>query len=438
MGRSYDSFAVDFQTNGMYNGQFLFTDPVEHDFIIGAKMPQIEVGDGKLNWALQALLATHQADSKQIVKWNTEDGGAGNSTDYFGYSTDVWYRTGNFDGVKNIAANAQVGYKAETFGVNLEYRMRGAQASMLYVRENHDDATFDLSDQLGVLNSQRIGFNGWVKPVEGLQIDLGVTAEMPLEQINPDNEFAVAYNSSTEGRQSWYGDRFAGDNDPLYEIESGAELKFTPAVSYSLEDAGVTFGVYGDLYYNAYNYFEKIAYDDSHIRYDANEGRNKYGCSDSQFRLKFAGASANVKFDNDIIKGLNVYYGLDMSNKVRFFNTLVGQLVFPYDMTANVAFGLKSENTLSADKSFNEKSNNPFAFAVGFSKRFKAMKKPTVYAQFVYNMDPFKHFGDGQDQLNLDRSNVKGSVEKEGKGDIDAVDWYDGRAAVRVGVRWDI
>ena len=34
--------------------------------------------------------------------------------------------------------------------------------------------------------------------------------------------------------------------------------------------------------------------------------------------------------------------------------------------------------------------------------------------------------------------NVKGSVEKEGLGNIDAVDWYDGRAAVRVGVRWDI
>ena len=192
------------------------------------------------------------------------------------------------------------------------------------------------------------------------------------------------------------------------------------------------------LYYNAYNYFEKVAYDENHYRYDANEGRNKYSCSDSQFRLKFAGASANINFDNDIIKGLNVYYGLDMSNKVRFFNTLVGQILFPHDMTANVAFGLKSENTLSADKSFNEKSNNPFEFAAGFSKRFKAMKKPTVYAQFVYNMDPFKHFGDGQDQLNLDRSNVKGSVEKEGKGDIDAVDWYDGRAAVRVGVRWDI
>ncbi len=75
-GVKNDTFAIDFQTNGMYDGEYLFTDPVEHDFIIGAKMPQIEVGDGKLNWALQALLATHQADSKQIVKWNTEDGGA--------------------------------------------------------------------------------------------------------------------------------------------------------------------------------------------------------------------------------------------------------------------------------------------------------------------------------------------------------------------------
>ena len=53
-------------------------------------------------------------------------------------------------------------------------------------------------------------------------------------------------------------------------------------------------------------------------------------------------------------------------------------------------------------------------------------------------MDPFKHFGDGQDALNMDRSNVKGSWQKEGVGDIDPVDWYDGRAAMRVGIRWDI
>ena len=112
--------------------------------------------------------------------------------------------------------------------------------------------------------------------------------------------------------------------------------------------------------------------------------------------------------------------------------------MFPGDVTANLAFGLKTENTASADESFDSDVNNPFAFAVGVSKRFKAMKKPTLYAQFVYNMDPFKHFGDGQEQLNLDRANVNGSVAKEAEGDIDPVDWYDGRAAVRVGIRWDI
>ena len=40
--------------------------------------------------------------------------------------------------------------------------------------------------------------------------------------------------------------------------------------------------------------------------------------------------------------------------------------------------------------------------------------------------------------LNMNRSNVNGSHEKEGVGVIDAVDWYDGRAAMRVGIRWDI
>jgi hypothetical protein len=141
---------------------------------------------------------------------------------------------------------------------------------------------------------------------------------------------------------------------------------------------------------------------------------------------------------SDLIKGVNVYYGFDLSNAVKAFNTLVGKVSLKDDWTVNAAIGIKTENTLSADNPFNADANNPFAFAVGVSKQFKAMKKPTVYAQFVYNMDPFKHFGDGQDALNMDRSNVKGSWQKEGQGDIDPVDWYDGRAAMRVGIRWDI
>ena len=137
-GVKKDDLVIDFQTNGMYGNDYLFYDPVEHDFILGAK-DTFAAGDGKLNVAVQGLIATHQKSSQDIV-----DDGALNTTDYFGYSTDVFYRSGDFDGIKNIAANVQVGYKTDMFGANVEYRFRGAQASMLYLRENHDDGTFDL------------------------------------------------------------------------------------------------------------------------------------------------------------------------------------------------------------------------------------------------------------------------------------------------------
>ena len=442
-GVKNDSFAVNFQTNGMYNDEYMFSDPVEHDFILGAKMDGIEVGDGRLRWALEALLATHQKDTAELVSINKKDNPDKidpNVVDYFGYSTDVWYRTKEFKGLENLAANAQIGYKADLFNIDLEYRLRGMQASMLYLRENHDDGTFDLSNTLGLLNSQRVALNAWVKPVDGLQIDLGVTAEMPLSEIKDGDEAKTVYNGQT---QSWWKNRrFIDEDSPIFDRNGGAEFTFKPAVSYTFEDLGLTVGAYGDMNLQAYTWSD-----------GKDDDNNKYSQTDSPFRLKKAGASVAFKLDNDIVKDVNVYYGFDMSdyykkdggtdifNSARIFNTLIGQVNFAGDITANIALGLKTKNDFAIEEQkagFDEKVNNPFAFAIGASKRFKAMKKPTVYAQFVYNMDPFKHFGDGQDQLNLDRSNVNGSWEKEGKGKIDAVDWYEGRAALRVGVRWDI
>ena len=419
-GVKNDTFAIDFQTNGMYDGEYLFTDPVEHDFIIGAKMPQIEVGDGKLNWALQALLATHQ---KEFL-----NGASDNAIDYFGYSTDIWYRTANMDNfAEKLAANVQVGYKAETFGVNLEYRMRGAQASMLYVRENHDDATFDLSDELGVANEQRIAFNGFVNCGEAATSDLGVKAKMPLIKYEANDELVV---QSKAARPGWYNDRFDDNQALLYNGENGGvELFFEPAVTVKLSD-NISLNAYGDMKFKSYSYMDGIDKDEA----------NKYGASDSPFLFKKGGISATIGFDNDFFKSVDVFAGVDNGNAIRMMETLIGQANFANDFVATLAFGVKHYKETDAKKAeiTDEGVNNPFAFAVGVSKRFKAMKKPTVYAQFVYNMDPFKHFGDGQDQLNLDRANVKGSVEKENTGNIDAVDWYDGRAAVRVGVRWDI
>ena len=412
VGAKFNDWVIDFQSNGMYDG-LMFDKPVEHDFILGAKST-FNTDAGQLSVALQGLVATHQMSSEEIVA-----AGASNTTDYFGYSTDVFYRSGKFDGIQNMAANARVGFKADTWNVNAEYRLRGAQASMLYLRENHDDGTFDLSEELGVLNSQRIALDASVNPMEALNVKLGVLAEMPLEKLAIDSDTVMGYAANA---QSWYMDRCGEKMMPLFGIDKGLELTIKPAVTYTMDVDAMTFGAYADMQFCNYNDAEKY-----------------YSTSDSNFRVKVAGASFSMKPEySDLIKGINVFYGLDLTNDVRSFNTLVGKVSFKDDWTVNAAVGLKLENTLSAAE-FNADANNPFAFAVGVSKQFKAMKKPTVYAQFVYNMDPFKHFGDGQDALNMDRSNVNGSWAKEGnRGTIDAVDWYDGRAAMRVGIRWDI
>ena len=482
-GVAKDDLAIDFQTNGMYNGDYIFYEPVEHDFILGAK-DTFAVGDGKVSVAVQGLLATHQKSSEEIAEFNAADGNGGNTTDYFGYSTDVYYRNKNIDGIQNFAGNATVGYKAEKFEVTGEYRFRGAQASMLYVRENHDDATFDLSDQLGVCNEQRAAVNATVTPIEGLSIGVDVKAKMALQKLHTtkrqlkdsviesikagtfstssitsvsdlydlveDSDVAYAYSyNAAEGRQSWYDARF-DDNRALYDIDGGAYWTFEPSVSYELSDLGLTVGAYTQMNYSAYDFAEDVG---NYLK-----SSNDFSSTESPFRLSTVGVTASKKFDSDILKGVDVYYGFDNTNGARLFNTLVGQVKFAKNFTVTLAAGLKTVNdndaareagykdyiTFSDDYSSvtinkgNSDLNNPFAFAVGVAKQFDKLKKPTVYAQFVYNTDPFKHFGDGQDQLNLEGANVKGSVEKDGAGNIDPVDWYEGRAAVRVGVRWDI
>ena len=408
---------VDLQSNGAYDGTLIFDDPVEHDFVVGAKAKFADLG---LKVAAQALFATHQKSSADLEK-----DGATSVADWSGYSTDIWYRNTE-NGLQNLAGNVQLSYEDsdKVWGAGVEYRMRGAQASLLYVRQNHDDGTFDLSNMLGVANSQRVAVNGYYNNEDiGLNIGLNASVEMPLEKIGMKDEVAAGWKAELD-KVSWYNTRFGGNYEPLYGIESGMEVAVTPTVAYTLDD--MTFTAYGDLYYKNYK-VEK----DSYIS-------EKYGCSDNEFAFKRAGLTFNWKNIGDVVKALDVNYGYDDSNSKRMFNTLVGQVTLPMSMKASVAFGLRTVKSTEAGKAFKEEENNPFAFAVGFSKQFTKLAKPTFYTQFCYNMDPYKHFGDGQDQLNLDRANVNGSHEKEGVGCIDPVDWYDGRGAFRVGIRWDI
>ncbi|MBD5414241.1 MAG: hypothetical protein HDR52_07490, partial [Treponema sp.] len=446
------NLTIDLQSNGAYDSDYLFYDSVERDFVLGARMDDIELGDLKLNWALQGLLATHQKDTAGLVSSNAKDNpGSPSVLDWSGYSTDVWYRTTDMSGEK-LAAAVKVGLKGDMFNVKVGYRMRGMQASMLYLRENHDDGTFDLSSNLGVLNSHAVNLDAGLSLLDGaLGINLGVEAEFALKNLKRGD---AAYDTYMQQIPSWYVTRrFTEENAPLFDIDGGTELTITPAVTYAITDA-ISLGVYGDLNLNLYSYSEDIQYADGsnkfhaeHERYNANDGAELYSSTNSIARFKKAGLSFNMKPDSDVVKGVDIYYGFDWSNKYRLFNTLVGQVKFPYDITASLAFGLKTENAagtayqqdyVDPNYKYNQDEYSIFSFAVGISKKMVSLKKPTVYAQFCYNMDPYAHFGSGQDNLNMDRSNINGSWAKEGVGKIDPVDWYEGRAAIRVGMRWDI
>ena len=85
------------------------------------------------------------------------------------------------------------------------------------------------------------------------------------------------------------------------------------------------------------------------------------------------------------------------------------------------------------------------------------MKLSDVYSEYITNNKLYDKYGiatitlkryrnkEGKRIVSLEDAwklkptvYVKGSWQKEGVGDIDPVDWYDGRAAMRVGIRWDI
>ena len=164
---------------------------------------------------------------------------------------------------------------------------------------------------------------------------------------------------------------------------------------------------------------------------------NKYEASDSQFLFNNAGLTVEWSDFSDVIKQMNIYYGLDNANAVRLFNTLVAQVTLPMDFKVSAAFGLKTVKSTDAADKYNKDENTKFGFALGVAKQIKRVKSPILYAQFVYNMDPYKKFGDGQDGLALNGANVSDRWDGKGVGGIDAVDYFDGYAAIRGGVRWE-
>lgn len=383
------------QYNSFYLGDHLFVKPFEHDIIFGAKGAV-----GPVTLAGQMLFNVYEnLDSvPNGIFWDMMA--------LSGYSRSAVKLTDSFDFTKHTAGEFKVGYEMpnKLLSVTVDYRFRGMEANMLYVADHHaDDGKDAQTSQLGKLNTQRITLNATVKPIEALSINIKPYMDIPFTTTDYD-DYATFYNSNKVDNGRW---AFKAKDEKIF-------VGFLKA-DYDLSDA---IGMKSDV--SAYG---KIKY--------RTEG--KYGATDDHFIFSNAGLKFSMSELSDVLQGVDVYYGFNNSGD-QMFNTLVASLGFTDDWKADVSLGLRSKTATKKDV------NNPFGFGVGVSKKFKAMKKPIVYAQFVYDMDPYKNFGDGQDQLNLDNYEIGSKSMQKGSDSPsqDAVEVYQGTAALRVGVRWDI
>ena len=380
---------ADIQYNNMFDGDAFFKDVVEQDIIFGAK------GNiGPVALAGQGLVAIHSKEFKS------------GATDYFGYSTDTFYRTTDF-GLKNLAGTLKATYSDDLMDLTFQYRLRGAQASMLYVRENHDDGVWTLSDTLGKLNSMNFDFATTLRALYFMDFTLNAGITTRLTELS-DADLAAMLGA----RESWY------PKDNMFKYAEGAEFSIKPGVKVSLLDlAGfdATVDAYSTLEFNTLSYK------------NTEESAFHYTASDSSFLMKNVGVKVGFGAMSDVITGIDVIYGMDNSDSTLAFNTLLTQVKFPGNFNADLGFGFRSVKDTKEAKKFDKDTLNTFGFSVGVAKKIEKLQKPVIYGQFVFNMDPYKGFGDGQEQLDLDGYVLGGGVND-----------YNGSAACRVGIRWDI
>ena len=404
LGVKNDTFAAEVQYNSFYLGDELFYKPFEHDIILGAKG---NIGSVKV--AGQMLINSYQNIDDMYKTAGGND--FSKVMDLFGYSRSaVAFKDDGFEFAKHTAAEVNAQYKNDFITLTADYRYRGWEANMLYVHDHHCDYGKDTQTaQLGQLNTQRFTLDAVATPTESLSIKFTPYFELPFVTTDWDAYSAMYSGNSTPNSRI----DFASKDSKLFVGYLKADYKLDDLIG---KKSSIS----------AYGKVKAVT-----------EDEDKYVGYDSKFLFANAGLKFSLGDMGDTFKGFDLYYGLDNTNSTKMFNTVVASLNFASDVRADVAFGIRS-----ATKEYDGDINHPFGFGVGVSKKFKAMKKPTVYAQFVYDIDPYKNFGDGQDNLNLDgyclSEKVKKAAGSPDEPKQDAVDVYEGKAALRVGVRWDI
>ncbi|GMO24080.1 MAG: hypothetical protein Ta2B_03420 [Termitinemataceae bacterium] len=278
----------------------------------------------------------------------------------------------------NIAAKIALSTKHDIFDATVGYYLRGAQANLMYLK--HADGDEHIKDQLGDRNVQTPFVDITVSPV---------TVPIKIR-----SEAGVHFVFNKDAAYSIFNDR-----DTL-------QIHISPAVSYSTAQiTGIesSISVNGELMWNS-----------------TEKDKFKRGTDTSPFLLNKCGARFEIGSMNRIITGMTVQYGFDNTDESYQFHELWAAIGLPQDCNIQAGLGFRAANAGISN------SDTPFGFFTGFSRRLRAAARAVVYAQFVYNMDPYKKFTDGQDNLDIDGYVLYGGVNKQA-----------GWAALRCGIRWD-
>jgi hypothetical protein len=256
----------------------------------------------------------------------------------------------------------------DVFGISTGYRYTGDGATLLF--GNNDDS-------FGTKRTQRILANLWGKPVDVLR--LGVDSNLTLDNADP--------VGSAKSYYQVYG-------KPWTEIALDSLVGRKSSIST----------------YVKMNYALRSGY--------------VYSASRNAFNLGEVGAHYYLADPiKDVMKGLDVTYGLNGWEDTKMLNTLIANMSFPKDLAVQAGLGLRLVRDYASDTVRNQ--NNLFAFSAGASWRVpvSAIRNPLLYGAFVYNMDPY----DGNTaNLKLNDDVTDGGAAKS-----------DGQAQLRIMMKWD-
>jgi hypothetical protein len=369
MGNHY----VDFQYNGAYGETFdtIFDDIMENDFIAGYQGvygPLVV----KTNALYNLYGSTVATDTIKIAY-------SPSSSDVSSVDEDPENK------LASAAANANATFSSNMFNCTLGYMMRGIQANMMYV-ENGADDHYDISDQLGYRNTQKVWVDVNAKLVDAITLGVKPSVTMAL-----DSDENVYYDDD----QDYYSnsDTKCIDVKPYFTVE----LEGLVGINGKLEGYGTGSYVTEE--------------DDEYTR----------GSSESQYLISEAGLKYSMDLDIDAVSSFYVMYGFDNDDEDYLFNTVMASADLMYDITGQCGFGIRSANEDVDDP------ESPFGFFVGANKPLSILAKPTAYVQFMYGMDPYNDFDDGPTGYNLDGYTLD-----------DGVTDYNGNAAIRMGLVWDL